>query len=604
LPSFHPPPSAPQHFDYSLVRPAGEPIRGFGGVASGPGPLRELHEACRASLDANAGAALSVTTIVDVMNLVGKCVVAGNVRRTAEIAFGDPNCDEYVDLKNYAKNPQRANHGWTSNNSVFATLGMDYEHLVSRIAANGEPGFAWLQNMRGFGRMNGVADASDWRACGGNPCLEQTLESYELCCLVETFPNRHESLDDFEATLRAALLYAKTVTLGETHWPASNRVMMRNRRIGCSVSGVAQFISRYAAEMSVRVCACVRAAVPSLVCCAQLVGTRLASRRQTCCVLLNSAPPMPAAMLLPSSRSLGELQAWCERGYATLKQADRAASERFGVPTSIKLTSVKPSGSVSLLAGATPGLHFPESRFYLRRVRLPRGSSLVAKLVAAGLSVEPAVGDEAQTLVAAFPVDAGEGIRSVHELSMWEQLSLAAFLQRHWADNQVSCTVTFDAETEGGSLASALDYFQYQLKGVSFLPRLRDSTAYAQMPYEKIDEAEYTRLMAHVRLDALADAPRPTRSAPRSGVAPAATPAGVGSAGAPSRAAHTARALPESEVVGTAVDHTPDVFCDSDRCVQDEIAQLRQLAVQRQAARDARAPVGEPGDLAGGDQRR
>ena len=82
------------------------------------------------------------------------------------------------------------------------------------------------------------------RARGGNPCLEQTLESYELCCLVETFPSNHASLEDFLDTLQIAFLYAKTVTLGKTHWPQSNAVMLRNRRIGCGLSGVAQFISQ------------------------------------------------------------------------------------------------------------------------------------------------------------------------------------------------------------------------------------------------------------------------------------------------------------------------------------------------------------------------
>ena len=86
---------------------------------------------------------------------------------------------------------------------------------------------------------------------------------------------------------------------------------------------------------------------------------------------------------------------------------------------------------------------------------------------------------------------------------MWEQLSFAAFLQRHWADNQVSCTVTFDPATEGGDLAHALDYFQYQLKGVSFLPRERSSTSkpapYPQMPYEAISEAQYLERLARLR---------------------------------------------------------------------------------------------------------
>lgn len=91
--------------------------------------------------------------------------------------------------------------------------------------------------------MKDPKNNKDHRAMGGNPCLEQTLESYELCCLVETFPYKHESLEDYKKTLKYAYLYAKTVTLGKTHWPETNRVMLRNRRIGCSVSGVAQFLT-------------------------------------------------------------------------------------------------------------------------------------------------------------------------------------------------------------------------------------------------------------------------------------------------------------------------------------------------------------------------
>ena len=128
------------------------------------------------------------------MNLIGKCVVAGNVRRTAEIVFGDPYDEEYLDLKNYKVNPHRDQYGWTSNNSIFAELGMDYTESAKRIVDNGEPGFAWLENMRQYSRMKNGGDNKDHRAMGGNPCLEQTLESYELCCLVETFPSNHDDL--------------------------------------------------------------------------------------------------------------------------------------------------------------------------------------------------------------------------------------------------------------------------------------------------------------------------------------------------------------------------------------------------------------------------
>ena len=427
--------TAPVTFDYTKVRDEGEPIKGFGGVSSGHEPLKEVHESIRNVLNNNLNNPITVTTIVDIMNLIGKCVVAGNVRRTAEIVFGDPYDDEYLDLKNYKVNPDREQYGWTSNNSIFAELGMDYTDVCKRINDNGEPGFAWLDNMRKFSRMQNGGDNKDHRVAGGNPCLEQSLESYELCCLVETFPNNHDSLEDYQRTLKYAYLYAKTVTLGKTHWPETNRVMLRNRRIGCSVSGVAQFITKHGME---------------------------------------------------------ELRTWLENGYDTIQEWDKQYSDWFAVPKSIKTTSVKPSGTVSLLVGATPGMHYPESRFYIRRIRASKHSELLEPLKRAGYTVEPAFGSEDSTVVIEVPVDVGEGIRTASDLSIWEQFSLAAFLQRHWADNQVSCTATFDPETEADELPHVLNYFQYRLKGISLLPR-HELGAYKQMPYEAIDEKTYNK---------------------------------------------------------------------------------------------------------------
>jgi len=289
--------------------------------------------------------------------------------------------------------------------------------------------------MREYSRMKNGGDNKDHRVAGGNPCLEQSLESYELCCLVETFPNNHDSLEDYQRTLKYAYLYAKTVTLGRTHWSETNRVMLRNRRIGCSVSGVAQFITEH---------------------------------------------------------GLHEFRNWLEKGYDTIQEWDNQYSDWFAVPNSIKTTSVKPSGTVSLLAGATPGLHYPESRFYIRRIRISKHSELLEPMKKAGYKIEPAFGSEDTTMVVEVPVDVGEGIRTADELSIWEQFSLAAFLQRHWADNQVSCTVTFNPETEGEQIPHVLNYYQYHLKGISLLPR-HDYGAYPQMPYEAIDEKEYNK---------------------------------------------------------------------------------------------------------------
>jgi adenosylcobalamin-dependent ribonucleoside-triphosphate reductase len=376
------------------------------------------------------------------MNLIGVAVVAGNVRRTAEIVFGDSKSNEYLKLKDYhwdsvtaeyvGSSKHRADYGWTSNNSIFANLGMDYSRVAEQTAHNGEPGYAWLENIRGYSRMNNGPDNKDHRAAGANPCSEQSLESYELCCLVETFPDNHENLEDYLRTLKFAYLYAKTVTLGKTHWPETNRVMLRNRRIGCSMSGIAQFLQK---------------------------------------------------------KGLHTLKNWCEKGYQEIQNWDELYSEWLAIPRSIKTTSVKPSGTVSLLAGATPGIHFPQSRFYIRRLRLSANSTLIKPLEKAGYFIEKALKED-NTMIVEIPIDVGEGVRTLKEVSMWEQLSLAAFMQHYWADNQVSATITFDPVKEGPQISAALNYFQYQLKGVSFLPNAEEGS-YAQMPYEEIDEKMY-----------------------------------------------------------------------------------------------------------------
>ena len=125
-------------------------------------------------------------------------------------------------------------------------------------------------------------------------------------------------------------------------------------------------------------------------------------------------------------------------------------------------------------------------------MRLSKHSELIEPLRKAGYKLEPAFGSEDSTMVVEVPVDVGEGIRTAAELSIWEQFSLAAFLQRHWADNQVSCTATFDPETESDELPHVLKYFQYRLKGISLLPRY-ELGAYKQMPYETIDEKTYNK---------------------------------------------------------------------------------------------------------------
>lgn len=427
-------------FDYSQIRAFGEPIRGFGGIASGSESLKRMHKDICSVLDKRNNERITSRDIVDIMNLIGRCVISGNVRRTAEIAFGEVEDTEFLNLKNYEIYPERLDYGWTSNNSIFANIGMSYDSIAERICDNGEPGIIWLENSRAYSRMGDIPDYKDKKVVGSNPCNEQSLESYETCLLVETFPNRNIDLEDYKRTLKFAYLYAKTVTLAKTHWAETNRVMLRNRRIGLSMSGIAQFIT---------------------------------------------------------DRGISELKMWCEEGYQTIRYYDNVYSDWLAIPKSIKVTSVKPSGSVSLLAGATAGIHYPESNFYIRRIRLSIFSDLIEPIKKAGFKVESAVGQEDSTVVVEFPISLGKNMRTIKNVSMWEQLSLGAFMQKYWSDNQVSQTVTFNPETEGNDIGHALELYQYQLKGVSFLPTLEHG-AYPQMPYEAITEKEYEKMIEKI----------------------------------------------------------------------------------------------------------
>ena len=217
-------------FDYSQIRPKGQRLRTFGGMSSGPDCLKEIHDTLKDLLDKNKGNLVNSRLIVDIMNIIGRGVVAGNIRRSAEIALGEQDDEDFLNLKNYSVNPERAAWGWISNNSIYAKIGQNYDKIVESIRINGEPGLLWLENMQKYSRMDNKPDYKDIKATGGNPCLEQTLESYEMCCLSETFPNNHNNLPEFLETLKYAFKYAKIVTIGKTHWQQTNEVMQRNRR--------------------------------------------------------------------------------------------------------------------------------------------------------------------------------------------------------------------------------------------------------------------------------------------------------------------------------------------------------------------------------------
>lgn len=269
-------------------------------------------------------------------------------------------------------------------------------------------------------------------------CGEQSLESFELCCLVETFPSRHDSYEEYQDTLKYAYLYAKSVTLVNTHWKETNAVMLKNRRMGISQTGIIEAFVKHGRH----------------------------------------------AML-----------EWCDQGYNYLRELDEEYSDWLCVPKSIKLTTVKPSGTVSILAGVPPGIHYPHSEYYIRRVRVSKNSDLITPLKEAGYHVEPDKYSN-NSVVVEFPIHEENFDRGKDHVSIWEQAENAAAYQKYWSDNQVSITITFTPQ-EADEIEYVLECFEDKLKSVSFLPIKEHG--YEQAPYEKITKEDYEKRITHLK---------------------------------------------------------------------------------------------------------
>jgi adenosylcobalamin-dependent ribonucleoside-triphosphate reductase len=423
-------------FDYSKIRPKGEPLKSFGGTASGPEPLKNMLNDIDIILNGRIGEAINSLDILDIMNLIGKCVVAGGVRRSAEIGLGKPDDKEFIKAKQNQK--KLRSHRWVSNNSIIAEKGMDYSFISKQIAKNGEPGLFWLENAQKYSRMIDPPDNKDKNALGMNPCGEQTLESFELCCLAETYPSRHQNWEEFKETLKYAYIYAKTVTLVNTQVKVTNAVMLKNRRMGISQTGIIEAFSRHGKHKMIE---------------------------------------------------------WCKKGYEYLKKLDEKYSDWLCIPKSIKITTVKPSGTVSILPGVSHGIHFPHSKYYIRRIRIQEGSELIKLAKEAGYNVIKDKYSE-NTMIIEFPVKKQYFTRGKGDVSIWEQAENAALYQKYWSDNQVSITVSFKDE-EKKDLRYLLQSYEDKLKAISFLPL--EEHGYEQAPYEEISEEEYKRLSDYLK---------------------------------------------------------------------------------------------------------
>jgi len=422
-------------FTYStiLIRPHGEPILGFGGVASGPEPLiRGITNVC-AILDRRAGQKLTSVDVLDIANALGEIVVAGNVRRSAEIALGDPTDVAFLTAKRWDLG---AIPNWRamSNNSVVASS-LEELHPVfwAGYHGNGEPyGLVNMELIRSVGRLGEpLRDTAE----GINPCGEVPLESYEFCNLAELVLPNIRSEREFRDCAYLAYKIQKAVTQLPYIHPQSNKIVHQNARIGLSVTGLLQAREKWV---------------------------------------------------------------WLDPTYRYIRALDASYSKARGWPESIRMTTVKPSGTLSLLAGVTPGIHPAFAHYYIRRVSISASSPLVAHCRARGYPIEYRKQfdgtDDPTTVVVSFPCRVPASTPTAAQLRAVEQLELVRDVQRLWADNSVSVTVYY-RDTELPEITAWLSKnYSTSLKAVSFLRHV--DHGFVQAPYEEIDKQTYHHLVA------------------------------------------------------------------------------------------------------------
>ena len=426
-------------FTYStqLIRPKGTPIKGFGGTASGPEPLAKGVSQINEILHSRRGKRLRPIDCLDIMNILGSVVVAGNVRRSAQIAIGDHDDKEYMMAKRWDLG-NIPNWRAMSNNSVVCN---DYSELTEDFwegyLGNGEPyGLINLKSSRLQGRTF-ETEYPDPDIQGYNPCAEQGLANFETCCLAEIYlPNITSQAELNEV---ATYLYRINKHSLAIHCSVKETedIVHKNMRMGIGVTGYLQ--------------------------------------------------------------ATEEQRSWLYDSYLWLRAYDKAYSEAMGWPQSIKLTTVKPSGTLSLLAGVTPGAHPAYSQYYIRRIRMASESEIAAVCRANGYNIEYVKNfdgtEDMSTVVVEFPCKFPMGTKLAEQMSAVDQLEVIKRLQHEWSDNSVSVTIYY-RKHELPEIKEWLSRNYNNVKSVSFL--LHNEHGFVQAPLEEITKEQYEEMSSKV----------------------------------------------------------------------------------------------------------
>ena len=420
-------------YDTSLVRPAGSPIKGFGGTASGPNDLIWGMQEINRILNDRSGKRLRPIDCLDIMNIIGKIVVAGNVRRSAQIALGDHDDIEYLRAKRWDLGGIPNWRAMSNNSVVCDDVSLLPDEFWEGYKGNGEPyGLINLESSRRMGRT-GETEYPDPDVMGYNPCAEQSLAPFETCCLAEIYLPNIESEDELKKVARYLYRINKHSLAIKCAVKETEDIVHKNMRMGIGVTGYLQ------------------------------------------------ASP--------------DQQGWLSSVYSYLRAYDKEYSVLCGFPNSIKLTTVKPSGTLSLLAGVTPGAHPGYSQYYIRRIRMAADSELVGVCRDNGYHVEYVRNfdgtEDHSTVVVSFPCSFPEGTTFAHDMSAVDQLEVIKRLQAEWSDNSVSVTIYYRKE-ELDDIKAWLDVNYANVKSVSFL--LHNEHGFDQAPMEEITHEEWLKM--------------------------------------------------------------------------------------------------------------
>lgn len=426
-------------FTYStiLIREYGAQLKTFGGTASGPGALIDGIDDISKVMQAREGKKLRSIDVLDICNIIGRIVVSGSSRRSAQIAIGDPDDVLFLRAKNWSSGnvpAWRAN----SNNSIYAD---HYEEIMTELwrgyDGSGEPyGLVNRRLARTYGRLG--EKMPDPTIEGFNPCAEIALGDGESCNLATIFLPNVESLEQFKEI--SVLLYKinKQITQMSYPYDKTTDIVKKNTRIGQSVTGILQVDS--------------------------------------------------------------EKISWLSPAYEYLREFDKKYSKEKGLPISVRLTTVQPSGTLSLLPGVTPGIHPAFAPYYIRRVRFGSSDPLLAPLRERGYKIVWDIGldgrEDHTRAVVEFPCMSPETAVLASSMTAIEQLEWVKKLQTEWADNAVSVTVYYRKE----ELQSIKDWlsqnYDSSVKSVSFL--LHSDHNFPLPPYEEITKESYEKLLSKI----------------------------------------------------------------------------------------------------------